>query len=70
MPSLANRTVVTLQYPAVKTEVRFKGLTVFLQSSGSPTRDERNAKDFSDRIAKLQREWENTVLGLNYGPEV
>lgn len=62
--------VVVIQHPAVKTEVKYRGLSVFLQSSGDSVRDERNAKQFSERISKLCREWENTVLGLNYGPDL
>lgn len=58
------QTRVVLQFPANQTEVRFMGLRVFLESTGEQTRDERNVKRFNERIAKLQREWENTILGV------
>jgi hypothetical protein len=66
-PSLMNRrlfqTVVTLQYPANVTDIRFLGLRVFLESSGDAVRDERNVKRFNERINKMQRDWEDGVLG-------
>lgn len=61
---------VIIQHPAVESSLRFKGLKVFLESTGDASRDAANVTRFNWMLEDFMREREDRILGATYGKDI